>query len=297
VQEAPLAPADDDHQLLAAGWKPGVLFDAPGAVCGWNIAHDNEAGSLQIVGQPRTIRKSERLVLISHPCDITSRDEERVEALICKRHSRTKNREWLKRVERNSARYFVVDPEAAYVAVASYRIQIAKEALSSLAPDPLVMDEVRLSRFIDWLARRYDRPTISDRIYNTFHRPIYAALEKMDADPVMSAFNDIVHEIRVKPSQRHQAPYDMGLLFLVHSEAYSVEGATAIDAVAAAIESELDPNQIDLPLRIEYFPVDEVPYRVILRTQPLMLEYLSYEGEEIAGAPPPRAFELLAEQS
>jgi hypothetical protein len=293
VQEAPPAPEEDAHPLLAAGWQPGVLFDAPGAAYAWNDPHTKQVGSLQLVGQPRTIRTRERLVLISHPCDITSSDEERVEALICKRHDPDKEQGWLTNVQRNSARYFVVDPQAAYVAVASYRVQISKTALPSLTPDPPVMDEDRLLRFTDWLARRYDRPTVPDRIYNVFHRPIYDTLRLLDGEPTMAAFTGAVHDIRVKSPQRMQPPYDMGLLILLRPPGLSEAGANALDNVRARLEGALQSEQIVLPLPIDLWPLDEVPYRLILRTHPLMIEYLSYEGDELVGAQPTRLMEQL----
>ncbi len=194
------------HPLLAAGWRQGMMLDAPGFSYDLNILASD--GTLER-GYSRAVRGGEQLVLISHACDIKADDEKYVEALICRKYDPAK--EILGPWDQNSPRYFIVDPSAAYVADASHRVKIGKSALLSLNPYEPTMDELRLYRFVEWLTRRYDRPTIPDPVYERFHAPVYAALRELvkENPEVWKNFNVATNDVRVRlPNEVHPPLYN-----------------------------------------------------------------------------------------
>src|SRR5436309_3379030 len=119
----------DPHQtpvgqdLWEAGWEQGVLFSAPTVAFLWNGPLEGGAGGAA-GQQSRGVRAAERLIVVSEDCDIVEPlDEEPfVEALIC---SWVRNRDFLARLDRNNARWFIVDPAAGLVAQAKYRVEIS----------------------------------------------------------------------------------------------------------------------------------------------------------------------------
>jgi len=267
------------HPLLAAGWHQGAMFDAPGATYDLNIL-SSEGGLEQ--GQARAIRtqRGERLVLISHACDITANDEKYVEALICRKHDPSEH--ILGRWDQNSPQYFIVDPSAAYVADARHRVKIAKDALLSLSNDGLAMDEIRLIRFVEWLTRRYDRPTVPDAIYERFHAPVYAAFQRMEKErsQAWNIFNLATNEIRLTLPKESRPPFTIGVVYITLQTPTKVE-SEAIEEIHRIIVEVADKE-----VRVQNPPVtiklDEVPYGVLRRTQPLILDYPSWEDDDAA---------------
>jgi hypothetical protein len=268
------------HPLLAAGWRQGVIFDAPGTSYDLNILSSD--GTLER-GRPRAIRAGERLVLISHACDIKADDEKYVEALICRKHDPTK--EILGRWDQNSPRYFIVDPRAAYVADASHRVKVSKDALLSLTRDEYDMDELRLYRFIEWLTRRYDRPTIPDSVYQRFHARVYAALRGIaeEKPEVWENFNVATNDVRVWLPDEVHPPYTIGIVYATGS-GLTEEQTEAIHEVHRIIVDAVGQEVIlrGPPVIIE---LDELTFGVLRRTQPLIIEHLSWVDDE--AAPPP----------
>src|SRR5262245_33199693 len=112
--------------LLDHGWTQGAVFRAEGAECSTLVRQPPEA--VKLAAKPRVVRAQELLVVVSQDCDILARPdiEPHVEALICKPERR---RDYLDSIDRNSPRYFVVDPAEGMVAQACYRVLIAKAAL------------------------------------------------------------------------------------------------------------------------------------------------------------------------
>jgi hypothetical protein len=267
------------HPLLAAGWKQGVLFDAPRASYELNVLSASEDPSLEL-GRIRAVRARERLVLISHACDIKASDERYIEALICKNHN--PNEEILSRWDQNSPRYFVVDPEAAYVADASHRVKIEKDALITLRHDGLAMDELRLYRFVEWLTRRYDRPTVPDALYERFHAPVSAALRTLPVDRpgAHRTFNIATNEIRVTLPTETLPPYRIGVVYLT-LQGLSEEQLEAIHEVHQII-AEAASNEVIVEMEPVIIELDEVPFGVLRRTQPLIIEYPCWDNDEAA---------------
>ncbi len=266
--------SEQSHPLLAAGWCQGVTFDAPGASYSLNVL--SAEGVLE-QGQPRRVRQKERLILISHACDIKSGDEAYVEALICKNLNPSK--EILGRWDQNSPRYFIVDPDAAWVADASYRIKLEKQVLSTLSHYGCAMDDLRQYRFVEWLTRRYDRPTVPDHIYERLHAPVVGALKDLHATQSMTwtLFNIAVNEIRVSLPVEQHAPYTAGIVYIT-IDTLTAEQADAIYDVHRLIVSVVDSQVLinEPPVILE---LDEVPFGILRRTQPLILDYPSWEDD------------------
>lgn len=272
----------DGRALIDAGWVQGVTFDAPGASYDLNAP----AGSAALGRiQPRTIRhqSGECLVLISHACDIQAEDEKYVETLICQQHD--PNSPVVRRWDQNSPQRFLIDPTTGYVADARHRIKVAKPALLTMVHHGQLMDEERLYRFVEWLTRRYDRPTVPDHIHDLFHRPVHQALNRLDDEDggFWEQFNRAVNEIRVTLPTEMSPPYSIGVVYLTASS-LSVEQADAIDDVHQVIRQAAH-EEIHVPERPVVIELDEVPFKVMRRTQPLIIEYPSWGDDETAQPP------------
>jgi hypothetical protein len=275
--------------LLAAGWRQGALNSAPSVCFLWNApsdSHTSETGE-SIVQQSRKVKSREQCVLITQDCDIQAAvdHEPYVEALLCHRET---NREFLSKVDRNSARWFVIDPAIGLVAEAKYRLHLAKEALLALTPEPWPSGPERLERFIRWLARRYDRPTIPDRLVEAFQNPVEAALTRLDkAQPhVGAAFSRAVHEVRINLPSSENPPFDLQLVLLVKREGLSEEEADAMAIASEAIQASLDPKIVRLDPEARILTEEEMSLAEYFATRPLFLEYHTYKGDEIEGAEP-----------
>lgn len=271
-------------KLYSNGWKQGVIFTAPSAAFAHNAAATNAPNTLSI--QDRVVRPKERLVLVTQDCDITAKpnDEPYVEALICD----TKNATFAARIDRNSARYFLIDPATRLVAHARYRIVLAKEALVALTPMPWPSTQDRFERFVRWLARRYDRPAIPDTMVKIFQHPVEEALEALDVafPAVGAAFSRAIHEIRVNLPAHEQPPLELQLAFLIERDGLTEEEADSLFTVFDAIQARLDPERVTLDPNPRIVTTEEISLAEYLATRPLFLEYLTYQGDEVEGTKP-----------
>lgn len=274
------------ESLLKAGWYQGSLFSAPSLRYAWNgppEAHGTDPSAIR----SRKAKASERLVLVSQECDIAAdvQAEPFVEALIC---TVEKRKEFLAGIDRNSARWFAISLEKGLVAQARYRVQIAKELLKEYTPEPWPSDPDRLSRFIRWLARRYDRPAFPDSMVDAFERPLAAALDELFSNQpaVASAFNRAIREIRVNMPLAEAPPFDLQLVLLARTERLTEAEADAIEVVTREIQSSLDPAPVRLNPEIRVLTEEEMTMAEYFATRPLFLEYHTYRGNEVEGAEP-----------
>lgn len=269
---------EETHPLLKSGWIQGVMFDAPGASYELNVVQENGTGLARKTS--RTTRSSDRLVLISHACDIVASDEKYVEALICKKHDPAE--EILGAWNKNSPKYFVVDPHSAYVADASHRVKIEKDTLPFLGHYGNSMDELQHVRFVQWLARRYDRPVVPGRIYKGFHAPVYAELTRLHEEDwkPFETFDQVTHDIRIYLPAEESPPYSLGVVYLTRRALTEDELKAIMDIHRVIVGAAHDEVKVEgMPAIVE---LDEVPYGTILRTQPLIIEHPSWQNEEAA---------------
>ncbi len=270
-------------QVIERGWKQGSLFSAPSVVFQYN-------GLREPIGDPLTeakakSEKASRLVLVTQTCDLKSRNEARVEAMICRRET---NERLISNADLNSIRWFLADPATGLVVYAIYRVTIEKRALLHLEPEPWPSGATRLERFSNWLARRYDRPALPDLLVEQFQTPLENALERFrkDSPELSKALNEAVHEFRVTLPETEIPPFDVQLL-IVMRDRLSRDQADAIDAAMAVVRESITDSRIRLgPERRG--TLDLISVADFRKTRPLFLEDLTYQGESISGAEPLR---------
>jgi hypothetical protein len=280
-------PADNSlgEALIEAGWRQGSVASAPSICFGWNALSTSDTEQSTSL-QTRRVRAREKLVIVSQTCDIKARpsDEPYVEALIC---TNEKPSEYLDRIDRNSARAFVVNPATGLVAHAKYRVQLAKAVLQELRPEPWPSDETRFQRFVRWLGRRYDRPALPDAVVEAFQWPVEAVLGQLDEHQpaVSAAFSRAVHEVRLSIPASETPPFEIDMTMLIRDRDLSAEEDEALDAVEEAIRAGLDPTQARLGA-VDWKTMEEMSLAQYFASRPLFLEYLTYEGDEEEGAEP-----------
>lgn len=273
-------------RLYDRGWRQGSLFTVPSSGL-----HGTDAAAPgsdpPFIQFTRNLRKNEKLILATQDCDLVASDTEEphVEALICTPFKI--GSDFLTRVERNSARYFVVDPGTGLVAQARYRALFTKQVLLHVEPTQWPSSEQRLGRFVQWLARRFDRPAIPNNLVQAFQRPVEDALRLLDEQqPSLGvAFSRVVHEIRVNMPASNVAPFTLQPIFLVRSSELGEDELRAIDTVADTLWSNVDPDVVHLSEH-RILSAEELSLAEYQASRPLYLEYLSYEGDEAAGALP-----------
>jgi hypothetical protein len=282
VHESPLS----GESLLDRGWQQGALFSAPSACFTWNDLAYSGADA-PMTQQHRKTRPGEKFIVITQDCDISALEQQEpyVEALLCKIY---KNREFLSKIGRNSARWFVINFDIGIVAESKYRVQFAKQVLSTLTPEPWPSSPKKLEQFIRWLARRYDRPAIPDAMVEVFQKPIERMFDLFAEEypDAMVAFSKAVHEIRVTLPTNEYPPFDLQLMLLISSDGPNTEQADAIDIVTKAVRANLDSKEVHLHPEVRVLTEERISMAEYYATRPLFLEYQTYKGEEIEGMEP-----------
>ncbi len=282
VHEAPLL----GESLLDRGWRQGALFSAPSACFTWNALSDPGADE-PIIQQHRKTRSGEKFIVITQDCDISALEQQEpyVEALLCKIY---KNREFLSKIGRNSARWFVINFDTGTVAESKYRLQFAKQVLSALTPEPSPGSPKRFEQFIRWLARRYDRPAIPDAIVDAFQRPVEQVFNLLveEQPDIVLAFNKVVHEVRISLPTNENSPFNLQLMLLIDSDGPSREQTDAIDIITRAVRANLNPKDVHLHPEVRIVTEERISMAEYYATRPLFLEYFTYKGDEIEGAEP-----------
>ena len=217
-------------ELFDLGWRQGTLFSAPSAHFSWNKLSDDGSDEPIIIGT-RTTKPNEKYVLITQDCDIVAseseNDEPYAEAILCK----PEKQRFVRKIGSKSARWFVIDANVGLVAHAKYRTQFDKKMLRSLTSEPWPNGFKRLDEFIRWLARRYDRPSIPDALYEAFQRPLNERVVEFEQEnpDVFATFNKVVSDVRINLPASEDPPFDLQLILLIESDGLSEEEANAID--------------------------------------------------------------------
>lgn len=267
--------------LLAAGWRQGTVFQLPGVTYTWNDASD-PSEQHPIKTAHRSLKDKELLVLISQDCDILSKSEPRVEALLVRVKDKPGDRGYLARIASNSYREFVLDPDRGFVADARVRLQIAKELLHRAEPDPWAMDDRTREDFVDSLAGRYDRPPVQTAVFEAVCRPIRNELDRLRADvpDAFAALNRSIRRVRIRLPPPGSPMLDVGLLVILEDD-IDEEGADAVEAAMADIERLVLQGEATCTLRIVLVPYGELRLSEYDRTRPLDLDYMTDNGEEV----------------
>lgn len=271
--------------LLEAGWRQGTLFSASSISFTVNALSD--PGSIEpITQQRRKTRPDEKFILIAQDCDVKASEDREpyVEALLCKHQKR----KFLNKIGPNSARWFVIDSNTGLVAEAMYHVPIDKQVLKTLTPESWPGSPTRFEQFVRWLARRYDRPAISDAIVEAFQKPVERALTLFAEEhpDIFEIFSDRVHEVRVNLPKSEEPPFNLQLTLLVTNGSLSQDEIKAINLAIEAVKDGLDSNIITLKPDVHIVTEKGISMAEYYATRPLFLEYHTYKGEEIEGAEP-----------
>lgn len=171
-------PVDVGGRLLELGCRQGTLIVAP-AHLSW-LRMGEQAWECGDESLPEAT-----FVVASQDCDVKAPEttEPFVEALVV---TRVTDRGRLHQARKgNSARRFLLgmDGPSGLVAEASRRALIEKRSLlaATFAPSPLTSEARLRTRFATWLAGRYSRPALPQRLVEAVQRPIVRAIEKADA--------------------------------------------------------------------------------------------------------------------
>lgn len=294
------ASASIGSQLEDAGWEQGVLLPplatsvvylpanpvTPGARA---AAKRGEAPSFQAPGlTPHHVassisRADDRLVVISQTCDIIR--EPNVEpTVMAMRAFFTGNARILGPAATNSARNFLLDPARGLVVDATLVSMIEKPFLATLAPEPGAPDPDTQGRFSRWLAHRFDRPALPDRVVEAVVAPILENLRVMSEaeDPELRAL-DPVHEVRVARITG-DLPFDVRLLFLI-PETGLPDGGTSLARLIGRMREWFDPAAARLVAAqpLSYYSVSVGDYH---STDRIYLDYYTYRGRTIHGLGP-----------
>ncbi len=273
-----------ERLLAEAGWMQGSLFVAPSVSFAYNDLEQSPEGNPISVKTVR-VPPDSKLVVVTQTCDIVARSnvEPCVEAMACIDADQARVRSW----DRNSARYFPIDPESGLVASAQSRLQVSKQVLATLTPMPWPSGSDRYNRFVRWLARRYDRPAIPDVLVNNLQSPIQNVLRQIDkrSPDTGDAFNHAVYEVRALLPRNEHPPFDVQLILLVTGDSLGQEEANAIDAFWDKVLEVTDPSIIRLSPRRIVSP-DKLSVRDYEESTALYLDYMTHRGEDTVGVGP-----------
>lgn len=174
------------------------------------------------------------------------------------------------------------------VAEAKYRVLLDKGILDVLTPEVWPGTNERFGRFVRWLARRFDRPALPDKMVESFQTPIETILKQVDENhPLIGlAFSQAIYELRVNLPEHEYPPYNLNLLMMCKQDSLSIEEADAIEYVFKAILNNLNSADIHLDPEKRFITDEQISLAEHRATRPLFLEYHTYKGEEIEGAEP-----------
>jgi len=272
-----MATRDEGAQLVERGFVCGSLFAAPGS--SYVTSQRNEKGDFDpAAAKSRRTKPKERLVVISHACDIISEQESYIEALICKPEDPTNKR--IHQIARYDPRHFLVDPDTAWVAWAEHRVKILKEALFDVAIEKR-MDSDRNEDFKQWLALRYGRTEVPDAVHDHFSAPVTRLLDKLEdsGNPHFTRMNQCLRQLRIGAPEDNNPDRTVRILYLTKDIPTADEDG-AIRAVHSMI-SDLVAEHFSVPPPMISKYAD-IPYGFILGTEPLMVDYLSHPPADTA---------------
>lgn len=274
-------------KLWEDGWRQGSMFYAPSASLAWNTFPADESISFLTIEQ-KILGDSELFIVATQDCDIVApaTKEPFIEAFLC---TIELDQNQLALLDRNSARWFVVQPRSSIVANAMDRILFSKHALTKLKPIPWSSGQVRLQRYIGWLARRFDRPAIPDALVSVFQKPVEKVFESLSKKQphTIAAFNRAVSQMRINVPSSTIPPFNLQIILLTRDDNLTAEEHDAILAVTKAIRDRIDKQQVHLLPDAWLVTEAGISLADYNNSRPLALDYLTYQGDTISGTLPP----------
>jgi hypothetical protein len=212
---------------IQLGWCQGSLLEAASAPKSWLALSDQQNTDLEKTGSFNWILNQEALdakdllIVASQTCDLQRSpiQEPYIEVI---RGYWSSDKGVMHQAGKNSSRLFLMQrrssnnkAEEALIADATVRIQIEKAALLSLTPKTSFKenDNVTPRKFSEWLARRYNRPALSDAIVNAIQKPIVKAIDKLpaahDLHRVLDGIDELLFFLR-----NDNMPFQVDMIFL-----------------------------------------------------------------------------------
>lgn len=210
--------ADDlGKRLLGAGCRQGALVDARVPMVLLERSPDGWAA-----GQQGTL---ERLIVVSQDCDIAAACAREPSIEVMEVRQASDPAEVASARKGNSARLYLVKSEgaASFIADARRRMHVRKEALLGMAFEPAFDDPKARGAFARWLAGRYARVAIPDRLVGLIQRPMVRAVDALRRrrGPELATLEH-VDELRFTVEGPDEAPTQVNLL-VMHESELSVE--------------------------------------------------------------------------
>lgn len=271
------------QELTSKGWRQGAFF-----------ATGDDAGIARVVhfidesGQVKTraLQANESLVLISHDCDISQPGFPFLEALVCRKLDvqKRRERERLQRIGPVDPRTFVVDYREGLVVETKYTARIRRDVFASIQGPESTMDAETLQRFREWLAMRFARDAISDRVHRIVFSPLAQILRAFqhDDESQFEILQRVVRQIRVAlPEDDDAGNLAIHVLIIIDADPSSMT-SDAMDALGelkgkiSKLTSEIDELRVasvDLVLFQELRHVD------VLRTKALSSDWASFDRD------------------
>ncbi len=283
-------------ELIARGWSQGKIVAAGSTAMTWQRRQDTG----EWIDSSHPLGTDDLLVVVSHDCDI-ERDLKREPRIEFMRAFWTSNRGSMREAGSNSIRRFLLRREATetgdmgLIADASVRLHLDKRSLLDLEPLPGLDEEVPYSRqlFQNWLAARYNRPTVPNEIQRALVSPVETAMKEMDDTHPLIPIRECIDEIRYLVLNE-SAPYQVDFVFVATESpdlaAPSYEDAAELAAWLVDVLREggglATVNHWEL---LDYGSISVREYRYYTK---LRLDYLSIpdhpSAPEETGAPVPQ---------
>jgi hypothetical protein len=247
-------------------------------------------------GLPRTVTTSIRItgqgqnwetILTQHPdavpvivaqeCDIAQKPqiEPSVEAMPA---YWTSDRALIHSAGRNSNRYFLLgrDGQRGFIADATRRLFIDKVSLveqTGVSYEEVLHTLRERQAFAFWLARRYERPAIDDRIVDLVQKPVVADLRATDADDDIWVALGKVKQVRFQAAGP-EAPDALNLLLLVSDDLSEDEKSALTGKLSRPWTKPMTLGIVD------FAKEEEISLADFLDTIPMPLDEFSEELEQ-----------------
>jgi hypothetical protein len=189
----------------------------------------------------------------------------------------------LHNANRNSARFFLLDPKTGLIADASVSITLDKAILADTPPTAGIADDAqRKAWFSRWLARRFTRPAIEDPVVKSVVAPLARVIRKAASSPEGAAALRWVSEVRIRHLEGASF-YDVDLLLVCDDPVPAAE-TIQLSKIAAEFRKALDLSKAQLR-SFDILSLSEISYADVLQTDEIPLDELTYLGAESGGAP------------
>ena len=206
-------------ELIQRGWSQGSLLKL-NAASKLYLAVENPAQENMRWGiQEEPLSESDLFIIISQPCDIQKSPVQEPYVEVMQVFS-TQDRKIIHEASRNSVRYFLLKRihnqdgiEEALIIESTIRLTLDKSSLLFLTPSSNIPDEIISRQLRRWLARRYDRPALDDKLVDAIQKPIIKAIGKLRPTHQFHDVLDGIEEVLFL-LVKDIPPYQIVLLFL-----------------------------------------------------------------------------------